>query len=77
MSAALCGVLAACQAIDWIIAGEARNAFCAIRPPGHHCGADGTTAVPEALMRRGPKTPGGGPVTDRCGQGFCLLNNVA
>jgi len=30
---------AACFAIDQIIAGNAKNAFCATRPPGHHAGA--------------------------------------
>ncbi len=27
---------AACAAVDAVIAGEAANAFCAVRPPGHH-----------------------------------------
>lgn len=27
---------AACAAVDAVVAGEANNAFCAIRPPGHH-----------------------------------------
>jgi acetoin utilization deacetylase AcuC-like enzyme len=27
---------AACQAVDLIVAGRVRNAFCAVRPPGHH-----------------------------------------
>ncbi|MDD4891869.1 MAG: histone deacetylase, partial [Phycisphaerae bacterium] len=31
------GVLAACDAV---MAGEVDNAFCAIRPPGHHCERD-------------------------------------
>lgn len=30
---------AACFAIDQIIAGNAKNAFCATRPPGHHAGS--------------------------------------
>ncbi|MHB1230901.1 MAG: histone deacetylase family protein [Halothiobacillus sp.] len=25
-------------AVDWVLAGEQRRAFCAIRPPGHHAG---------------------------------------
>ena len=29
-----CG--AVIQAVDAVLAGEARNAFCAVRPPGHH-----------------------------------------
>ena len=27
---------AACAAVDAVMAGEAANAFCAVRPPGHH-----------------------------------------
>ncbi|MBI1778672.1 MAG: histone deacetylase family protein [Proteobacteria bacterium] len=34
--AALRAVGAVCAAIDAVIAGEASNAFCAVRPPGHH-----------------------------------------
>lgn len=34
--AALRAVGAACDAVDKILAGEADNAFCAVRPPGHH-----------------------------------------
>ncbi len=37
--AALRAVGAACAAVDAVVAGEARNAFCAIRPPGHHAEA--------------------------------------
>jgi acetoin utilization deacetylase AcuC-like enzyme len=36
VDAALRGSGAACFAIDQIRAGRARNAFCAVRPPGHH-----------------------------------------
>ena len=38
--AALRAVGAACAAVDAVTAGEARNAFCAIRPPGHHAEAN-------------------------------------
>jgi acetoin utilization deacetylase AcuC-like enzyme len=38
--AALRAVGAVCGAIDAIVAGEADNAFCAVRPPGHHAEAD-------------------------------------
>jgi len=31
---------AACAAVDEVLRGTARNAFCAIRPPGHHAEAD-------------------------------------
>jgi acetoin utilization deacetylase AcuC-like enzyme len=34
--AALLAVGAVAMAVDAVIAGEARNAFCAVRPPGHH-----------------------------------------
>jgi acetoin utilization deacetylase AcuC-like enzyme len=34
--AALRAVGGVCAAVDAIIAGEAKNAFCATRPPGHH-----------------------------------------
>ena len=41
---------------------QVRNAFCAIRPPGHHAGPLGT--VTSALDPHGS-------------QGFCFLNNIA
>ena len=34
--AALRAVGAVCAAVDAVMAGEAQNAFCAVRPPGHH-----------------------------------------
>jgi acetoin utilization deacetylase AcuC-like enzyme len=36
IDAALRGSGAACFAIDQVMAGKSRNAFCATRPPGHH-----------------------------------------
>ncbi len=33
---------AVCAAVDAVLAGEARNAFCAVRPPGHHAAAANT-----------------------------------
>ena len=36
LEAALRAVGAACAAVDAVFAGEADNAFCALRPPGHH-----------------------------------------
>lgn len=41
--AALRAAGAACAAVDAVAAGEARNAFCAVRPPGHH--AEQATAM--------------------------------
>ncbi len=34
--AALRAVGGICAAVDTVVKGEARNAFCAVRPPGHH-----------------------------------------
>ena len=52
------------SAVDSVLAGHHKHAFCLVRPPGHHCGYDG-------IPRRGL-----GEDSD-VGQGFCLLNNVA
>jgi acetoin utilization deacetylase AcuC-like enzyme len=52
-----------CQAVDRVVAGECRNAFCAVRPPGHHAG-------PRGIVRCANDVDGGS-------HGFCLLNNVA
>ena len=41
--AALRAAGAVCAAVDAVMAGEVRNAFCAVRPPGHH-------AEPERAM---------------------------
>jgi acetoin utilization deacetylase AcuC-like enzyme len=41
--AALRAAGAVCAAVDAVLMGEARNAFCAVRPPGHH-------AEPERAM---------------------------
>jgi acetoin utilization deacetylase AcuC-like enzyme len=41
--AALHAVGAACAAVDAVVTREAANAFCAVRPPGHH--AEPTTAM--------------------------------
>ncbi len=39
INAALRGSGGACFALDQIFSGKARNAFCAVRPPGHHAAA--------------------------------------
>jgi len=52
-----------CEAVDKVVNGDHRNAFCAVRPPGHHAG-------PRGIVRC-PNDPEGGS------HGFCLLNNVA
>lgn len=38
--AALRGAGAACAAVDAVVAGPSRRAFCAVRPPGHHATRD-------------------------------------
>lgn len=38
--AALHAVGAVCAAVDAVMRGEARNAFCGVRPPGHHAMPD-------------------------------------
>ncbi|TDH69719.1 hypothetical protein CCR75_008342 [Bremia lactucae] len=53
---------AVCQAVDDVVAGKCRNAFCIVRPPGHHAGPVGKVVCKN----------------DREGSlGFCLFNNVA
>lgn len=48
IDATLRGSGAACFALDQIHAGKAKNAFCAIRPPGHH--AESATAMGFCLL---------------------------
>ncbi|TCJ16599.1 histone deacetylase family protein [Parasulfuritortus cantonensis] len=38
LTAALHGVGACIRAVDKVMAGKVQNAFCAVRPPGHHAG---------------------------------------
>lgn len=52
-----------CEAVDRVVSGELRNAFCAVRPPGHHAG-------PRGIVKCANDPEGGS-------HGFCLLNNVA
>lgn len=61
--AALRAAGSVCEAIDKVVAGDCRNAFCAVRPPGHHAG-------PRGIVRCANDPDGGS-------HGFCLLNNVA
>eukprot|EP00435_Cladocopium_sp_Y103_P019535 s3128_g4.t1 len=53
------------EAVDQVCGESARNAFCAVRPPGHHLGPAGAVDKKDLL-----DDPEGS-------QGFCLLNNVA
>lgn len=52
---------AACFAVDQVMSGAARNAFCCVRPPGHHAGVEGLMADAEK--------------DSSCG--FCIFNSVA
>jgi acetoin utilization deacetylase AcuC-like enzyme len=40
MDAAMFGAGGACRAVDEVLSGGARNAFVAVRPPGHHATAE-------------------------------------
>ena len=51
-----------CHAIDRVCGGANRNAFCVVRPPGHHAGYRG-------VVEFGEEKHGSA--------GFCLINNVA
>ncbi len=41
--ASLIAAGAVIEACDKVMKGEVRNAFCAVRPPGHHAGVFGRT----------------------------------
>jgi acetoin utilization deacetylase AcuC-like enzyme len=43
LSAAIHAAGAAIQAVDLVMAGVVENAFCCIRPPGHHAGRSGAS----------------------------------
>ena len=48
VEAALRGSGAACFAVDQVFSGGAQNAFCVMRPPGHHAGV--STAMGFCLL---------------------------
>lgn len=66
--AALRAVGAACAAVDAVVGGEARNAFCATRPPGHH--AEAAQAMGFCLFNNAA-------VAARHGRAECGLDRVA
>jgi len=51
------------NAVDNVMKGQNRNAFCLVRPPGHHSGPTG--AVASELDR------------SQTSNGFCIFNNIA
>ena len=61
--AALVAANCAIKAVDEVMAGNYKNAFCAVRPPGHHVGPYGAVASEEDPNSQST--------------GFCLFNNVA
>ena len=78
-------------AIDAVAAGEATNAFCAVRPPGHHAepgrsmgfclfnniAAIDAVAAGEATNAFCAARPPGHHAEPGRSMGFCLFNNIA
>lgn len=64
--ASLLAAGAVIEAVDAVMKEGFRNAFCAVRPPGHHAGIFGKTFHCDDLA--GNKA---------CSNGFCFINNVA
>ena len=62
-NAAMHGAGAVCAGVDAVMSGSSRNAFCPVRPPGHHAGPRGI--------------PGGVSPAEGGSHGFCLLNNIS
>ena len=55
--AALRAAGAVCAAVDAVMTGEARNAFCAVRPPGHHAEiGQGDGLLPVQQRRRSARS---------------------
>jgi acetoin utilization deacetylase AcuC-like enzyme len=61
--AAMYAVGSVTYAVDQVLKGNVRNAFCLIRPPGHHAGPTG------AVISDHDK--------QQTSNGFCLFNNIA
>lgn len=62
-NAALLAANCVIEAIDEVVQGKYKNAFCVIRPPGHHVGPFGAVTAEEDPNSKST--------------GFCLFNNIA
>ncbi|CAN0445630.1 unnamed protein product, partial [Discosporangium mesarthrocarpum] len=58
------------HAVDAVVSGRNRNAFCVVRPPGHHAG-------PNGLLEAAVKTKTLFFSHPQVSCGFCIFNNVA
>ena len=63
--ASLLAAGAVIEACDAVMKEGFRNAFCAVRPPGHHAGIFGKTFHCDDQENKA------------CSNGFCFINNVA
>jgi acetoin utilization deacetylase AcuC-like enzyme len=68
LEAALSAAGAVIVGVDAVMSGVFRNAFCAVRPPGHHVASAGPTNT-EMLNQNHQND-------SKTSNGFCLLNNV-
>lgn len=59
--AAMAAAGAVCKAVDSVVNGAHANAFCAVRPPGHHAGPKGSCRIPNGTESHG----------------FCIFNNIS
>lgn len=55
--------------------GEYKNAFCPVRPPGHHAGIYGTVDISQSELKQIQQINPG--FRENKTNGFCLFNNVA
>lgn len=67
--AATCAAGTVIAAVDAVCTGAKVNAFCAVRPPGHHLGSWGAAQTAPYALTDEDIAAGS--------QGFCVLNNVA